>query len=307
MLQRSHLYPTLAVGDVLTAEETVDLGPDPGEYEDDQSNGQRDDRHGERFVCDGHLVDSMLPVAAYESVSSWRQPLPLSGSPARVALINQLADTIAALSPGCLRVAVDGYTASGKTSFAHELAAALRDRGRPTLRASMDDFKHPWRDAHERGYDRTSGEGYYRNAYDFASARDLLLRPMVSEGSGRVALCAHDPLTGVDHRGTMVDAPIDAVLIVDTVFAFRPEYNDHWDYRIWLDVDPVLALSRGVARDSATEGRDEALRVHRDRYQVAEAIYISEVDPVSRADVSIDNSDFPNPRVLATGEAYGSK
>ena len=31
----------------------------------------------------------------------------------------------------------------------------------------MDNFKHPWSHARENGYDRTSGEGYYRNAYDF--------------------------------------------------------------------------------------------------------------------------------------------
>jgi len=40
----------------------------------------------------------------------------------------------------------------------------------------MDDFEHPWRHAREHGYDRLSGEGYYRNAYDFRSARDLLLQ-----------------------------------------------------------------------------------------------------------------------------------
>ena len=47
----------------------------------------------------------------------------------------------------------------------------LRGTGRPALRASLDDFKHPWRHAREHGYDRVSGEGYYRNAYDFRSAR----------------------------------------------------------------------------------------------------------------------------------------
>jgi len=218
-------------------------------------------------------------------------------------LIDQLAAVITDLSPGHLRVAVDGYTAAGKTSWAHELGAALRDRGRSTLRASMDDFKHPWRDSRERGYDRTSGQGYYRNAYDIASALDLLLRPMGPGGSGTVALCAYDPLTGVDHRSTTVDAPANAVLIVDTVFAFRPEYNDHWDYRIWLDIDPALSLSRGVARDAAAEGLEQATRLHRDRYHVAEAMYVAEVDPMARADVIVDNSDFAHPRVVAANEA----
>ncbi len=256
-------------------------------------------------MCNGGRVESVFSVPNFESVSSWKQPVPVPASPVRTALLDDVAAVIVRLSPGRLRVAVDGFTAAGKTSLAHELAVAVRDRGRPTLRASMDDFKHPWRHARELGYDRISGHGYYRNAYDFASALDLLLQPMAPEGSGVVALCAHDPLTGIDHRLTTIDAPTDAVLIVDTVFAFRPEYDDHWDYRIWLDIDPALSLSRGVKRDETIEGYHEASRVHRDRYHVAEAIYISEVDPMAKADVIIDNSDFANPRVVGSQRGRG--
>jgi uridine kinase len=238
-------------------------------------------------------------MGSFESVSSWRQPHPAPASRGRTDLVDDVAARITRVRPGRIRVAIDGFTAAGKTSFGHELATAIRRLGRPTLRACLDDFKHPWGHAREHGYDRVSGEGYYRNAYDFGSARDLLLGPAGPDGSGLVVLCAHDPLTGEDHRGTTVVAPSDAVLIVDSVFAFRPEYDDMWDFRIWLDVDPALSLARGIARDTALEGVDEATRVHRDRYHGAERIYVAEVEPQSMADVVIDNRDFANPRVLA--------
>jgi uridine kinase len=211
--------------------------------------------------------------------------MPAPASAARAALTGDVAARVAGLASGRLRVAIDGLTCAGKTSFGHELAAALRDLGRPTIRASMDDFKNPWREARELGYDRLSGEGYYRNAYDFRSSGDLVL-------------CGHDPLTGEDQRDTTITAPADAVLIVDSVFAFRPEYNDFWDYRIWLQVDTELALRRGVARDAAREGAQEALRVHRDRYHAAEMIYLTEVGPKALADLIIDNSDFARPVLL---------
>jgi uridine kinase len=195
-------------------------------------------------------------------------------------------------------VAVDGLTAAGKTSFGHELAIALQRLARPTVRASMDDFKQPWRNARAQGYDRVSGEDYYRNAYDFVSARDLLLSPARPGGSGNVVLCAHDPLTGEDHRDKVVAVPAGAVLIVDSVFAFRPEYKAYWDYRIWLDVDPQLSLTRGITRDSASEGLETATQIHRNRYHVAEAIYVAEVDPRTLADVIVDNTDFGNPRLV---------
>jgi uridine kinase len=235
---------------------------------------------------------------AFESVSSWSQPTPAPVSEVRSRLIDDLARRIVAIRSTRIRVVVDGYTASGKTSFAHELAAAVRNHGRPTMRASFDDFKKPWSDAREKGYDRMTGEGYYRNAPDFESARDLLLEPAGPEGSGVVALCGHDPLTGEDHRETTIDAPLDAVLIVDSVFGMRPEYDGYWDFRIWIEIAPELALARGVERDADLEGRDGAERLHRDRYHEAERIYVSEVDPESRADVIIDNTDFANPVVI---------
>jgi uridine kinase len=162
----------------------------------------------------------------------------------------------------------------------------------------MDDFKNPWREAHEEGYDRLSGEGYYRNAYDFRSAAQLLLVPSGAGGSGQVVLCAHDPLTGEDHRRVVVTAPADSILIVDSVFAFRPQYNDYWDYRIWLEVDPERAFHRGIQRDTDLGGMEEMTLLHRERYQPSEAIYLDEVDPISLADIVIDNSDFANPVIL---------
>lgn len=237
-------------------------------------------------------------VERYESVSSWKQDLPASTSADRRELVAGIADRVLGISPHRLRVVVDGFTASGKTSFAHELAAAIRALGRSTLRASLDDFKKPWSDAREKGYDRVSGEGYYRNAPDFVSARSLLLEPAGSSGSGIVALCAHDPLTGVDHRHVTVRAPIDGVLIVDSVFAMRPEYDEFWDFRIWLHVPAELSLARGVDRDAPVEGREVAERIHRDRYHEAERIYVDEVDPVARADVVVDNTDFSSPFVV---------
>lgn len=239
------------------------------------------------------------PAQSHDSVSSWRQPEPQQASQQRTALIVAVAARVADLGTGRLRVAIDGFTAAGKTSFGHELASAVRALGRPTLRACLDDFKNPWSEARKLGYDRISGEGYYRNAYDFRAARELLLGPSGPAGSGNVVLCARDPLTGIDHRATTVFAPGDAILIVDSVFAFRPEYDEFWDFRIWLQVDPDLALARGIARDAEREGSpEEAERLHRDRYHAAETLYVAEVDPVSRADVVIDNRDFARPRVL---------
>ena len=239
-------------------------------------------------------------MSAYESVSSWKQATPASVSAQRTELLSSVANQICDLSDKRIRVAIDGFPASGKTVFADELAGMIRKLNRPTLRTSLDDFKHPWRDAREKGYDRITGFGYYKNAPDFESTINLLLRPAGSEGSGSVVLCAFDPLTGVDCRDVYVEAPENSILLVDSMFAFRSEYNDFWDFRIWLDIPAALSLSRGIERDKESEGLAEAESVHRHRYHEAEKLYLTEVNPLSLADLVIDNIDYEKPTIIGS-------
>src|SRR4029453_18972812 len=96
------------------------------------------------------------------SASTWRQPWPPPINPGRSVVLGKIADRILARGSRRVRVAVDGRTAAGKTTLGHELARCLVDAGRVVLRASLDDFKRPWAEAHR--YDRVSGAGYYRKA-----------------------------------------------------------------------------------------------------------------------------------------------
>jgi uridine kinase len=95
------------------------------------------------------------PAPVHGSRSTWQQPLPAPASATRTSLLAQVARRVDACGSGRLRVAIDGRTAAGKTSFGHELAQQLARSGRPVLRATLDDFKRPWRDRHL--YDRESG------------------------------------------------------------------------------------------------------------------------------------------------------
>jgi len=232
------------------------------------------------------------------SISTWRQPMPPLQGPQRARVLDDLVDRIDTLGAGRLRVAIDGLTAAGKTSLGHELARGLAQRGRPVFRASLDDFKRPWSERHL--YDRESGEGYYRNAFDRERACRLLLDPSGPDADGVIALCSIDPLTQVDHSSVKAVMPENGVLIVDGVFSYRPEINDYWDLRVWIEIDPELSVQRGIRRDAEMNGGAEAAEaLHRDRYLAGELLYIAEVDPRVLVDVIIDNTDIDRPRILA--------
>ncbi|PSL05876.1 uridine kinase [Haloactinopolyspora alba] len=235
------------------------------------------------------------PAAVHHSSSTWQQPYPPFASAEREVLVADVAGRILALGTGRLLVGVDGFTASGKTSFGHELAARISAVGRPVLRATLDDFKRPWGERHL--YDRESGEGYYRNAYDYDAVKRLLLEPCRSPDAPSCALCSIDPLTQQEHSASTTPVASDAVLIVDGVFAFRPEIDGYWDFRIWLDTDAELSVQRGAERDQDWAA-SEAEALHRDRYRVAEGIYLEEVRPLAMVDIVIDNAAFAAPRII---------
>lgn len=86
---------------------------------------------------------------------------------------------------------------------------------------------------------------------------------------------------------------------MDGVFAFRPEIDAYWDFRIWLDVHAELSVRRGAERDQNWAGSD-AESIHRDRYLVAERLYLKEVDPLPRMDAVVDNRDFARPKLLTS-------
>lgn len=78
------------------------------------------------------------------------------------------------------RVAVDGITAAGKTTFADLLATAVSAAGMPVIRVSMDGFHNPRAVRYRQG--RGSADGYYEDAYDLAAVRRVLLDPLGPNG-----------------------------------------------------------------------------------------------------------------------------
>lgn len=212
--------------------------------------------------------------------STWvaaRQP---QVSERRLAVIKRLAHIVTSRPERRTVVAIDGRTASGKTTLADELAQTLSGTSISVFRASLDDFKKPWRDRHL--YDRETGEGYYRNAFDLDRVR---LDLVAGFRAGQTMLCSIDPITQMDHSTELVAVPERAILIVDGVFALRPDLRDLWDIGVWLEVDPQTSEIRATARDGALL----------ERYHKSEELHLTEARPQEIADIIINNGDASAP------------
>ena len=216
----------------------------------------------------------------------------------RHACISALADHLLSLwLPHPTRVAIDGRTACGKTSFADELADVLRWRGRPVIRASIDGFHRPSAERYARG--RFSAEGYYRDARDFSAVRRLLLDPLGPGGDLRYATEVFDLLLDRAIAPRKIAADPAAVVIVDGSFLQKAELKLSWDFIVLMEATEAEARRRSVLRDTLlVGGREAADELYAKRYGPAFAIYEAECGPREGAHAWVDNSSFINP-VLA--------
>lgn len=211
--------------------------------------------------------------------------------------IHDIADRVVRLADGrTLRVAVDGRTASGKTTFASELAEAIEELGRPVIRASIDGFHRPKADRYRRG--RLSAEGYYYDARDLDAIVTLLLEPLSSGGDRLFRTESFDLVADRPIRSEPELAADDAILIVDGTFLQRPELAPHWDAALFVKTDPDVSLARGMERDAGhLGGREQARISYEKRYRPAYEIYEAEVRPEQHADLIFNNDDVEAPTV----------
>lgn len=209
-------------------------------------------------------------------------------TPARAALLRSVADLLPRAHEPVL-VVVDGVDGSGKTTFADELALVMVGRGILMVRASIDAFHHPRAHRHAEG--RTA-EALWSRHFDYAALRRELLEPWRAGPPSSYRPAWHD--VGTDEHVDVAPVPVPGhgVLLVDGVFAQRPELTDLWHLRVFLDVPFGTSVARMAARDGTVNDVD-----HPDqrRYADAQRRYLAEFDPRERADVVVDNTDLDRP------------
>jgi uridine kinase len=93
-------------------------------------------------------------------------------------LWRELRDQVRRHNPaGRVIVAVDGLDGAGKTVFADGLAEVFAETGDAVFRAAIDGFHRPRSERYARG--RRSPEGFYRDSYDYATFRRVLIDPFL--------------------------------------------------------------------------------------------------------------------------------
>lgn len=195
------------------------------------------------------------------------------------------------------RVGVSGITASGKTTFANEVAEEIKKRGLPVTRASIDDFHNPKVIRYTQG--KESVRGYYEDAHDYTAFKERLLKPLGPNGNLQYETISHNLKTDIPVHNEPLMAQPNMVLIVDGTFLLKKDVEHLFDYKIFVDTDFEIARKRGAKRETEAFGSyEEAEKMFLNRYHAACKMYIDEHNPKECADVVFQNTDLANPEVI---------
>ena len=217
------------------------------------------------------------------------------GAGQRAAVLAQVAELIPA-APRPLLVVVDGVDGAGKTWFADELAEELAGRGRTVVRASTDGFHHLREHRHRLG--RTP-ESVWTRHFDYRAMRRELLDPWLRGVGEPYRVAVHDVLTDAYVASEALAVPAGGVLLVDGVFAQRPELEHAWDLVVFLDVPFEVSVSRMARRDGTVDDLED---LDQQRYLDAQRIYFETCGPREKADVVVDNSRLDLPSFVTPGD-----
>jgi len=185
-------------------------------------------------------------------------------------------------------VAVDGADGAGKTRLAADLA---RVADRPVVVASLDDFHFPAAYRHAEG---RTGRTVWARSFDYAAVRRELVDPWRSGAGTPYRRRWHDLATDQLVDAEPETVPERGVLVVEGVFAQRPELADAWDFAVYVDAPEDVRVSRMAVRDGVPHDPE-----HPDqrRYLEAQRIYRESCDPRESADLVVDNDDPDRPRI----------
>lgn len=177
----------------------------------------------------------------------------------RVEFLRALADEMLHhYGRGRTIVAVDGTDLSGRSRFADDLGAVLReDDERTVFRASLDFFQRS--SVEKNRFGPASAERDYHYGYDYSALRRVLLDPFRMDGSAGFVTEHFDAQREAWIEPTWLTAPADAILVLDGRFLHRPDLHGLWSYSVLLSGGPQNAADRLYLAEASPQGQADAV------------------------------------------------
>ncbi|SFS77665.1 kinase [Marininema halotolerans] len=173
---------------------------------------------------------------------------------------------------------VDGLSRSGKTTLVHQLRTAFEKNNVSVMVLHMDDYIVERKRRYNTG--QTQWVEYYHLQWDV----DWLTRNLFKKlkDANFLTLPQYDPVSDTHHT-LQIPLAKSSVVIVEGVFLLRQEWEDFFDYTVFLE----CPREQRFHRESASTQRN--MDKFRERYWKAEKHYMEVERPKGKVDVVLQN------------------
>ena len=207
-----------------------------------------------------------------------------------VKSIDELIQRILACRAGIpesrsLLVGLSGIDGSGKGYVAGQIEAHLGQFGVPAAILNVDG----WLNLPEKRFSCSApAEHFYEHAIRFEEFFSQLVIPL------RDRRCIHLEAdfaeeTANHFRKHIYDFKDVAVVVVEGIFLFKPQYRQFFDLAIWIECSFSTALARAIDRAQEGLSRAKTIAAYETIYFPAQRIHFERDDPRATADLIFDN------------------
>ncbi|MDG5471282.1 kinase [Jeotgalibacillus sp. ET6] len=177
-------------------------------------------------------------------------------------------------------IGIDGLGGSGKTTLAMQLQNEFKSAGCETFLVHIDNYIVQRENRYETGFEEWYE--YYHLQWDVEMIQAELFDKL-SNSIRQLTLPYYDKSSNTI-QDQLMDVPPDAIMIIEGVFIQRKEWQNYFDYMIFLDCSLELRSKRVLARDRYLGDNQARIEKYKSRYWLAEDYYLQKVKPIENAD-----------------------
>ncbi|TFB21707.1 adenylyl-sulfate kinase [Filobacillus milosensis] len=181
-------------------------------------------------------------------------------------------------------VAIDGLSGAGKTTISNQIENELTKRNISVAIFHIDDHiverKHRYNTGYEEWYE------YYYLQWDVKLLQQKLFKALHNESKLTLPFYNHSTDTTLYKT---VNINSSELVLIEGIFLQREEWLPYIDYVVYIDCPREIRFERALNRDTYIGDYQERLYKYKRRYWQGEDHYLNHVNPLKRADFSINS------------------
>ncbi|HQR05270.1 MAG TPA: hypothetical protein PLN21_00535 [Gemmatales bacterium] len=185
-------------------------------------------------------------------------------------------------------IGISGIDASGKGYFSKLIADEL---ARHSLRVALVNVDH-WVTLPSQRFSQTEpASHFYEHGLRLDEMWEEVVLPLHKTRSIHRSIDACDATNAERYISLRFDHEGIDVLLLEGIFLFKKQYQDRFEFKVWIDCSFKTAMRRAIRRNQEQMAESDIERDYEAIYFPAQRLHFEKDNPQACADLTIRNDD----------------